>query len=83
MAVRWERVAWCAGCKWYLEPERAGEPCPSNTCPRKLRIRRGRICHECEDKRIFFDGWAFESHHRTEHGIDVFDDVAPLPRRST
>ena len=36
-------VAWCAGCKHYVEATEIGEYCPGGDCPRRLRKRVGFI----------------------------------------
>ena len=63
-------VAWCAGCKHYVEATEIGEYCPGGDCPRRLRKRVGFICRICEERPIFFPIADYRAHldeHRKEY----------------
>jgi len=66
-----ERVAFCKECGLWFPPDEAGQPCGSD-CervdgnPRRLRLRFGYICHDCELAPVFFDFNEYDQ-HLTEH----------------
>ena len=68
-AVRWEPVAWCSDCRWYLPVEEAGTRCPGDECKRMLRRRLMRICYQGEDHMGFLSphGDLYDKHVATEH----------------
>ena len=56
------RVAYCSDCEAYVEQKEAGQRCPSADCHRKLRLRVGYICLECECRNIFFNSEEYLNH---------------------
>lgn len=66
---RWEPVAWCGDCRWYLPADEAGTRCPGDTCRRILRRRRMRICRRCETHEGFLGphGDLYDKHVAKEH----------------
>ena len=63
------RVAYCSSCEVYVDHETdAGKLCPFAGCDRKLRLRVGYICPECECRNIFFDREEYLNHRCGEYG---------------
>ena len=63
------RVAYCSGCETYLDREKlAGRRCSGTDCDRKLRLRVGYICPECECRNIFFDREEYLNHRCEDYG---------------
>lgn len=58
---RKESVAWCKDCECYfpLQELKGGCAC----CNKKLVIRKGYICKQCEEQNIFFSLKSFKGHH--------------------
>ena len=60
------RVAYCGDCNGYADEGEAGRLCFS--CARKLRLRVGYICPECECRNIFFDRKEYLNHRCEDYG---------------
>ena len=67
------RVAYCSACKLYVEEKEAGKSCPGcavdHVFPRKMRLRVGYICPECECRNIFFDREEYLNHRCENYGL--------------